>query len=107
ADPAADDAGETRAAARKWFIRAGERAASLASAAEAQRGFDRASELADDDVERAKLALRAGELAVMAGRYDDAEDRLGTAIDIFGRMGLVQERRLRRASSASSSSSND
>jgi tetratricopeptide (TPR) repeat protein len=84
ADPAATDADAVRAQARAWFTRAAERAASLAAALEAQRAFSRVAELSDDAVERGNALIRAGELALSAGRLDEAEALLRDAIATLG-----------------------
>jgi class 3 adenylate cyclase/tetratricopeptide (TPR) repeat protein len=91
ADEKAADAGEVKASAQAWFVRAAERAASLAAAAEAQRAFERAASLADDGVERARLLARAGEAARMAGDVSAVERVLVEAIAVFGRAGLAYE----------------
>ncbi len=87
ADPDADDRDEVRAEARRWFTRAADRAASLAASFEAQRAFERAAGLADDDTERARSLARAGELATIGGRLDEAEPLLRAAIEILERVG--------------------
>jgi class 3 adenylate cyclase/tetratricopeptide (TPR) repeat protein len=91
ADEGANDAAETKASARTWFVRAAERARSLAAAAEAQRGLERAAELADDEVERAGLLHRAGEMAWMASDLDAVERHLTEAITIFRGAGRALE----------------
>ncbi|HEU0246689.1 MAG TPA: AAA family ATPase [Gaiellaceae bacterium] len=90
-DENAGDAAETKASARTWFVRAAERARSLAAAAEAQRGFERAVSLADDEVERAGLLHRAGEMAWMASDLDALERHLTEAITIFRGAGRALE----------------
>jgi class 3 adenylate cyclase/tetratricopeptide (TPR) repeat protein len=87
ADPAAADGDDVRAEARRWFTRAAERAASLAASREAQRAFEQAAELAGEEVERGRSLARAGEHAVMGGRFDEATPLLEQAIDILGRAG--------------------
>ena len=82
ADPDAADADEVRAEARRWFTRAADRAASLAASLEAQRAFERAAGLTDEGVERGRSLARAGELAAMGGRMDEAESLLEEAIAI-------------------------
>ena len=72
AAPDADDAAEIRGKAQAMLARAGERAASLAAAAEARRYFEQAAELAEDPSERAALLDRAGEMASEAGDPDSA-----------------------------------
>jgi predicted ATPase len=60
AAPDAEDATEIRGNAQTMLARAGERAASLAAAAEARRYFEQAAELTEDRSERAALLGRAG-----------------------------------------------
>jgi tetratricopeptide (TPR) repeat protein len=91
ADSNTPDAEEIKASARGWFVRAAERAVSLAAAAEAQRGFERAVSLADDAVERAGLLYRAGEMAWMASDLDSLERHLTEAITIFRGAGRALE----------------
>ncbi len=83
ADPGAADADEVRAKARSWFTRAADRAASLAASLEAQRAFERAAGLTDEGVERGRSLARAGELAMMGGRVEEAEPLLEEAIAIL------------------------
>jgi len=83
ADPSAADADEVRADARRWFTRAADRAASLAASLEAQRSFERAADLSDEGAERGLSLARAGELAVIGSRMDEAEPLLEEAIAIF------------------------
>jgi tetratricopeptide (TPR) repeat protein len=87
ADPDADDRDDVRAQARLWFTRAAERAASLAASLEAQRAYERAAELAEDASGRGRSLARAGELAVMGGRLDEAETLLEEAITILEESG--------------------
>ena len=91
ADPDAADSAEVRAEARRWFTRAADRAASLAASLEAQRAFERAAGLTDEGVERGRSLARAGELAVMGGRVEEAVPLLEEAIDILGGSGLPAE----------------
>jgi class 3 adenylate cyclase/tetratricopeptide (TPR) repeat protein len=87
--PDAPDSAAIKADACSWFIRAAERALSLAAAAEAQRGFERAATLADDDVGRAKLLHRAGDAAWMADDATAAIRLSNEAVDTFGSSGLA------------------
>ncbi len=87
AAPDADDAGEIRARAQEALVRAGERAGSLAAAAEAQRYFERAAELTDDPAAQADLVDRAGAMAWQALLIDDARRLLGRAHDAFEALG--------------------
>jgi class 3 adenylate cyclase/predicted ATPase len=91
AEPDADDREEVRAEARVWFTRAAERAASLAASLEAQRAHERAADLTGDDVERGRSLARAGELAAMGGRIDEAESLLEEAIAILAAADLRSE----------------
>lgn len=68
--PDSDDADALRARAGRMFIRAGERAASLAASAEARRYFEHAAEISDDEAVRAELIDRAARAALIA---DDPE----------------------------------
>ncbi|WP_348209498.1 AAA family ATPase [Gaiella sp.] len=83
ADENAADAADVRAEARRWFTRAADRAASLAASLEAQRAFERAADLTDEGVERGHSLARAGELALMGGRMEEAEPLLEEAISIL------------------------
>ena len=91
ADPDAVDADDVRREARRWFTRAADRAASLAASLEAQRAFERAAGLAGDGVERGRSLARAGELAVMGGRVDEALPLLEEAIEILHGAGAGAE----------------
>jgi class 3 adenylate cyclase/tetratricopeptide (TPR) repeat protein len=90
-EPGAEDADAVRAEARNWFTRAAERAASLAASLEAQRAFVRAADLAPDEVERGKSLSRAGQLAIMGNRLEEAESLLREAIDILSGAGASVE----------------
>ena len=84
--PDADDAEELKERATAALVRAGERASSLAAAAEAQRYFEQAEGLAADDRPRADLAARAGEMAFLANKLDEARallDRAHSAYEKF------------------------
>jgi class 3 adenylate cyclase/tetratricopeptide (TPR) repeat protein len=87
ANPTAEDADDVRAEARRWFTRAAERAASLAASLEAQRAFERAADLAGDQTERGRSLARAGELAFMGGRLDEAAPLLEEAIAVLAACG--------------------
>jgi len=88
ADPEAADRDDVRARARQWFTRAAERAASLAASLEAQRAFERAAELSVEQHERGLALARAGDLAGMGGRIEEAIPLLEEAIDILVASGL-------------------
>ena len=87
ADPEAPDRDEVRGEARRWFTRAAERAASVAASLEAQRAFERVAGLAGEEVERGNSLARAGDLAVMGGRFGEAESLLSEAITILDAAG--------------------
>src|SRR5947207_8303805 len=67
--------------------RAGERAASLAAAAEARRYFEQACELADEPLERAGLLTRAGEMAGSAADPEAGRKLLEEAISLYEQAG--------------------
>ena len=87
ADEEADDALAIRAQARAWLERAGERAASLAAADEAQRAFESAAALAETPVEQAELLERAGNMARQGSRLDESERLLAQARELYARAG--------------------
>jgi class 3 adenylate cyclase/tetratricopeptide (TPR) repeat protein len=69
--PDAEDADGVRERARALFVRAAERAESLGAPGEAQRYFTQAGALAEDDLSRAGLLDRAGQMAMRAGDFDN------------------------------------
>ena len=83
ADPDADDAAEIRASARERLADAGDRAASLGAAAEAQRYFEHAADLTDEPTVQATMLERAGLTAVSGARPDDAILHYERAITLF------------------------
>ena len=83
------DAGEIRATARKMLVRAGERAASLAANEEAQHAFERAVELSDDPVAQAELHERAGIVANVGARRDEAAAHFEQAIALLETAGAT------------------
>jgi predicted ATPase/class 3 adenylate cyclase len=83
AAPDAEDAVAIRGQAQAMLVRAGERAASLAAAAEARRYLEQAAELTEDPSERAALLGRAGELAGRAGDPDSARRLLEASIGLY------------------------
>jgi class 3 adenylate cyclase/tetratricopeptide (TPR) repeat protein len=87
ADPAAADAPRIRAAACETLADAGKRALSLALGAEAQRAFDRAAELAEDDATHATLLDQAGRAAQTNGDHRSAAARLEQAVSLFDALG--------------------
>ncbi len=85
--PDAEDAAEIRGKAQAMLVRAGERAASLAAAAEARRYFEQAAELTEDPSERAALLDRAGEMAARAGDPDSARRLFADSIELHEKQG--------------------
>ena len=83
AAPDAEDSPAIRARAREQLERAGERAGSLGAAAEAQRYFEQAAELAADDLSRARLLERAASMAWRAARSEQATRHFEDALGIF------------------------
>ncbi len=81
--PDTPDGPQVRERARRMLMRAAERSASLAAAAEAQTYFQQAAELADSPLERAELAERAGQMAGLRGRLEEAAERYERAISLF------------------------
>ena len=81
AAPDASDAAGIKVRAREMLTRAGDRAASLAAAREAQRYFEQAAELGDDAVTCAELQFRAGRMAWRRGRGEEAEKLLGPQLE--------------------------
>ena len=77
------EAHEIRDQARATLVRAAERASSLAADAEAQRAFERALELSDDPLERARLHERAGTMAATGARADEAADHFQKSMALF------------------------
>jgi class 3 adenylate cyclase/tetratricopeptide (TPR) repeat protein len=77
--PEAPDAARIRAQAVALLSRAGERAASLGAAEEAVGYFLRALELAEEDLDRARLRGWAGEMELRRGRFDTAAGHLEQA----------------------------
>ncbi|MHB8469076.1 MAG: ATP-binding protein [Gaiellaceae bacterium] len=78
---------ELKARAGGALRRAGERAAALAAAAEAQRYFEQAAELTDEPLARAELAGRAGEMAWRANKPAEARALLEPAHAAFAERG--------------------
>jgi class 3 adenylate cyclase/tetratricopeptide (TPR) repeat protein len=87
--PDADDAQQIRERAREMLVRAAERAGSLAAHAEAQRSFERAAELADDPALEADLFERAGMMARVGARGEDANRCFERAIALFEEAGAT------------------
>ena len=79
AAPEAEDAAAITGRAGRMYVLAGERAARLAAAGEAQRFFELAAELSDEPAACAELIDRAGRMAWIAGRKEDARELLDRA----------------------------
>jgi class 3 adenylate cyclase/tetratricopeptide (TPR) repeat protein len=107
--PDAADAQTIRAKTCELLARAGERAASLAAAAEARRYFEQAAGLTEDRSEKAALLGRAGEMAARSADPDTARALLETSIElheeqgnthaaarVLGRLGRIDSRTGRR-----------
>ena len=87
AEPSADDVVTLRASARERLAAAGQAAASLALGPEADRYFEQAAELADDDSSRAELLEQAGRALTQSGDQRSAEERLREAVSLYERSG--------------------
>ena len=83
------DAVELRAKAFEMLVRAAERAASLGANAEAQRAFERAGELTEEVLARAELHERAGVMAWIGARQDDAASNFERASELFAEGGAT------------------
>ena len=83
AAPDADDAAEIKQKAMGMLARAGERAGSLAAAAEARRYFEQAAQLTEDRSERAALLDRAGDMANRAGDPDSSRRLFEESIELY------------------------
>jgi tetratricopeptide (TPR) repeat protein len=81
--PEADDAAEIKQKAQAMLTRAGERAASLGAAAEAQRYFEQAAGLTDEPLRKAALLDRAGLLATYAAQPEAATGLLEESIALY------------------------
>ncbi len=90
ADPDAADAPAIREHARDTLVAAGERAGSLAAAAEAQRYYEQALALADDPGGQAELHERAGLAARHAAKLPVAKAHLERSLELFEAVGDAQ-----------------
>jgi class 3 adenylate cyclase/tetratricopeptide (TPR) repeat protein len=79
AAPDADDAPAIKERAGRMYVLAGERAERLAAAGEAQRFYEQAADLSAEAAPRAELIDRAGRMAWIAGRTEDARELLERA----------------------------
>jgi class 3 adenylate cyclase/tetratricopeptide (TPR) repeat protein len=83
AAPDADDAAEIRSRAQAMLARAGQRAESLAAAAEARRYYEQAAELTEEQSTKAALIAKAGEMAARAADPDGASRLLEESINLY------------------------
>ena len=83
ATPDAADAPAIRRKAAEQLALAGDRAASLAAAEEAQRYFEKAAALADEPLWQAELVENAGRAAQDGGRYPEALGLYERAINLY------------------------
>ena len=81
--PDAADAPEIKGKALDALVQAGRRAASLAATHEARRYYERAIELADDPIRRAELHERAGHMARLGLKVEEAGTHFATAVELF------------------------
>ncbi|MBM2823066.1 MAG: Tetratricopeptide repeat protein, partial [Thermoleophilia bacterium] len=85
--PDAEDAAEIKSKAQATLVRAGQRAESLAAAAEARRYFEQAAELTEDSSARATLLDSAGEMARRAADPDAARRLFEGSIALYEEQG--------------------
>ena len=83
------DAEAVKSEARAMLIRAGERAASLGANTEAQSRFEEAATLADEALTRAELHERAGMMARIGARVQQADAHFEQAIALFEEVGAL------------------
>jgi class 3 adenylate cyclase/tetratricopeptide (TPR) repeat protein len=86
-DPGSDDAAQIRSAARGMFEKAGGRAASLGANLEAQHYFRQAGELSEPGIERISMIERAGKMALVGARLDEANALLNEALEGYESIG--------------------
>ncbi len=84
--PNAENAEEVKSRARELTIRAGERAAALADAVGAQRYFEQAIALTDEELDQATLEERAGQMAQLAGGRASARAHFERAATLYDLM---------------------
>ena len=85
--PDAEDGEALKERAAAALIRAGERAAGLAAAGEAQLYFEQAAELVDEELSRTELADRAGQMAWRANKPGEAQALLDRAQAAYEQLG--------------------
>jgi class 3 adenylate cyclase/tetratricopeptide (TPR) repeat protein len=87
AAPDDPDAAAIKARAHEALARAGERAASLAANEEAQRYFEQAADLAGEPMAEAVLRERAGRMALVGARNDEARAAYERALTLLEEAG--------------------
>ena len=90
AAPNAPDAPKIQGRARETLTQAGDRAGSLGANGEAQRYFEQAASLEEDQLAQARLFERAGQAAYLAGSLDAARTHYHTATEAYRTRGDVR-----------------
>jgi class 3 adenylate cyclase/tetratricopeptide (TPR) repeat protein len=90
AAPHAADAPKIQGRARETLTQAGDRAGSLGANGEAQRYFEQAASLEEDQLIRASLLERAGQAAHLAGNLSTARTHYHAATEVFQARGDVR-----------------
>jgi class 3 adenylate cyclase/tetratricopeptide (TPR) repeat protein len=90
AAPDAPDAPTIQGRARETLTQAGDRAGSLGANGEAQRYFEQAAGLEEDQLARARLLERAGQAAYVAGSLGAARTHYDAAAEAFRACGDVR-----------------
>jgi class 3 adenylate cyclase/tetratricopeptide (TPR) repeat protein len=90
AAPHAPDAPKIQGQARQTLTQAGDRAGSLGANGEAQRYFEQAAGLEEDQLARARLLERAGQAAYLAGSLGAARTHYDAATEAFQARGDVR-----------------
>jgi class 3 adenylate cyclase/tetratricopeptide (TPR) repeat protein len=83
------DSADLRDKARDRLVRAALRASSLGANVEARRAYERAAELTEDPLERARLLEGAGIMALAGDRSDEALAHLQQSIALFESQGSL------------------
>jgi predicted ATPase/class 3 adenylate cyclase len=91
AGPDDDDAAEVKRRAGDLLARAGERAASLAAAEEAEHYFEKAASLAEDPREQARLLERSGVMSLRAGPSERAQALFERALALLEETGEAHQ----------------
>ena len=90
-DESAEDGPAVRDRAKAMLVRAGNRAASVGAPAEAEGYFETAASLSGMPLEHAELTERAGQMAELCGRLEDATSAFERAIAAFVEIGQERE----------------